>query len=55
VIKNGEFNKEGQIKVWGRLFKKVAEEVLQRNVLQRLQKFNTNAKLAIKLAKQHSV
>jgi hypothetical protein len=29
VIKNGELNKEGQIKVRGSFFKKVAEEVLQ--------------------------
>jgi hypothetical protein len=40
----GNFNKEGEIKVQGSFSKKVAEEVLQLNVLQWLRKFNRNTK-----------
>ncbi len=45
VIKMGNFNKDGQIKVRGSFSKSQAEEVLQLNILQRLWKFNKNAKL----------
>ncbi len=46
MIKNWEFTfKNGQIKVRGSFFKKVAEEVLQWNILQCLRKLNTNVKL----------
>ncbi len=48
-IEMGNLIKRDQLKVQGSIFRKVAKEVLQWDVLQWLQKLSTNAKNTIKV------
>jgi hypothetical protein len=45
VIKNGEFNKEGQIKVRGSFSKRWPRKFCSKTFYNSLRKFNTNAKI----------